>query len=217
MQRFFSQVNMMFATQSLLYSLGIGASKTLAASAAVNWMLKEGLGKAARMGVSTSFAQNLDSDIKVCPYQSANLQSMHREQTSVSWQTRGRCMQRVRFTCALFFGVCLGAEFMTPYVPHLFVLLAGISNIGKAVAIAAYTSTKPAILKSFACNEHISDVAARGQAQNMVVDQMAIATAVAMTWAIRHSPRWKMLLPLVPSTCPPPLTFLQQSPVFSIL
>lgn len=55
----------MFATQSLLYSLGIGASKTLAASAAVNWMLKEGLGKAARMGVSTSFAQNMDSDIKV--------------------------------------------------------------------------------------------------------------------------------------------------------
>jgi hypothetical protein len=65
MQRFFSQMNMMFATQSLLYSLGIGASKTLAASAAVNWMLKEGLGKAARMTVSTSFAQNLDSDIKV--------------------------------------------------------------------------------------------------------------------------------------------------------
>ena len=60
MQRFFSQVNMMFATQSLLYSLGIGASQTLAASAAVNWMLKDGLGKAARMGVSTSFAQNLD-------------------------------------------------------------------------------------------------------------------------------------------------------------
>jgi hypothetical protein len=54
----------MFATQSLLYALGIGASKTLAASAAVNWMLKEGLGKVARMGVSTSFAQNLDSDIK---------------------------------------------------------------------------------------------------------------------------------------------------------
>jgi Vitamin B6 photo-protection and homoeostasis len=65
MQRFFSQMNMMFATQSLLYALGIGASKTLAASAAVNWMLKEGLGKAARMAVSTSFAQNLDCDIKV--------------------------------------------------------------------------------------------------------------------------------------------------------
>jgi hypothetical protein len=64
-QRFFSQVNLMFATQSLLYALGIGASKTLAASAAVNWMIKDGLGKAARMGVSTSFAQNFDSEIKV--------------------------------------------------------------------------------------------------------------------------------------------------------
>lgn len=107
-------------------------------------------------------------------------------------------MQRVRYTCALVFGICLGAEYMTPYMPNLFVLLASISNIGKAVAIAAYTSTKPAILRSFARNEHISDVAARGQAQNMVVDQLAIATAVALTWAIRNNPRWKLLLPLVP-------------------
>lgn len=112
------------------------------------------------------------------------------------------CMQRVRYSAAIIFGICLGAEYMTPYMPHLFVLLAGISNIGKAVAIAAYTSTKPAILQSFARNEHLSDVAARGQAQNMVVDQMAIATAVAFTWAIRHSPRWKMMLPLVPSPSP---------------
>lgn len=198
---------MMFATQSLLYSLGIGASQTLAASAAVNWMLKDGLGKAARMGVSTSFAQNLDSDIKVlcsCCHTTCwpafvimlPVQGMQIEANALR-QSPGCCMQRVRYSCALIFGVCLGAEYMTPYLPHLFVLLAGISNIGKAVAIAAYTSTKPAILKSFACNEHISDVAARGQAQNMVVDQLAIAVAVAMTWAIRHSARWKMLLPLV--------------------
>jgi hypothetical protein len=106
-------------------------------------------------------------------------------------------MQRVRYSCAIFFAICLGAEFLTPYKPHLFVLLASISNMGKAVAIASYTSTKPAILRSFARNENISDLAARGQAQNMVVDQLAIATAVAMTWAIRRNQRWKMLLPLV--------------------
>lgn len=56
---------MMFATQSLLYALGIGATKSVAASAAVNWMLKEGLGKLARMGVATSYASNFDSDLKV--------------------------------------------------------------------------------------------------------------------------------------------------------
>jgi hypothetical protein len=107
-------------------------------------------------------------------------------------------MQRVRFSCALIFGICLGAEFLTPYMPHLFVLLASISNVGKAVSIAAYTSTQPAILRSFARNEHISDVAARGQAQSMVIDQLAIAAAVALTWVTRNNRRWKMLLPLVP-------------------
>lgn len=58
---------MMFATQSLLYALGIGATRSVAASAAVNWMLKEGLGKLARMGVATSYASNFDSDLKVRP------------------------------------------------------------------------------------------------------------------------------------------------------
>ena len=64
-QRFCSQVNMMFATQSLLYALGIGASKSLPAGAAINWMVKEGLGKLARMTIATSFAQNFDSQVKV--------------------------------------------------------------------------------------------------------------------------------------------------------
>lgn len=64
-QRFASQVNMMFATQSLLYALGIGATRALPAGAAINWMLKEGLGKLARMTVATSFAHNFDSQVKV--------------------------------------------------------------------------------------------------------------------------------------------------------
>lgn len=64
-QRFSSQINMMFATQSLLYALGVGASKMLPASAAINWMMKEGLGKLARMSIATSFAQNFDSQVKV--------------------------------------------------------------------------------------------------------------------------------------------------------
>lgn len=65
LQRFCSQVNMMFATQSLLYALGVGASKSLPAGAAINWMVKEGLGKLARMTIATSFAQNFDSQVKV--------------------------------------------------------------------------------------------------------------------------------------------------------
>ena len=55
----------MFSTQCLLYALNLGAKRTLAASATINWMIKDGMGRLARMTVATSFAQNFDSEIKV--------------------------------------------------------------------------------------------------------------------------------------------------------
>ena len=106
-------------------------------------------------------------------------------------------VQRVRFSCALIFSVCLGADYLTVYMPHLFVLLAGIANIGKAVSITAYASTQPAIMRSFARDDNIADVTARCQAQNMVVDQAAILLASALTWSVRKSHKWQLLLPLV--------------------
>ena len=47
-------------------ALGMGARKTIAASAAINWLLKDGVGRIARMVVSTNFGQSFDADLKVC-------------------------------------------------------------------------------------------------------------------------------------------------------
>ena len=106
-------------------------------------------------------------------------------------------MQRVRFACALVFSICLGCDYLTVYLPHLFILLAGIANIGKAVSITAYASTAPAIMRSFARDDNIADVTARCQAQNMVVDQASILLASALTWSVRNNAKWQLLLPLV--------------------
>jgi hypothetical protein len=65
MQRFFSAVLQNFATQSLLMAVGVGARKALAASAAINWMLKDGTNRLVRMGVATQFGDSFDSDLKV--------------------------------------------------------------------------------------------------------------------------------------------------------
>jgi hypothetical protein len=54
-----------FATQSLLMAVGVGAQKALAASAAINWMLKDGMNRLVRMGVATQFGNAFDSDLKV--------------------------------------------------------------------------------------------------------------------------------------------------------
>jgi glutamate N-acetyltransferase/amino-acid N-acetyltransferase len=65
LQRFFSSTMQNLSTQSLLLALGMGAQKTIAASAAINWLLKDGVGRIARMTVATNFGQSFDSDLKV--------------------------------------------------------------------------------------------------------------------------------------------------------
>jgi hypothetical protein len=65
LQRFFSATLQNFATQSLLMAVGVGARKALAASAAINWMLKDGMNRLVRMGVATQFGESFDSDLKV--------------------------------------------------------------------------------------------------------------------------------------------------------
>ena len=54
-----------FGTQSLLLAVGVGAKKTLPAAAAINWVMKDGLGRLGRLSVATRFGESFDSDLKV--------------------------------------------------------------------------------------------------------------------------------------------------------
>ena len=64
-QRFLTSTMQNLSTQSMLMALGLGAKRTVAASAAINWLLKDGVGRIARMTVATQFCQSFDSDLKV--------------------------------------------------------------------------------------------------------------------------------------------------------
>ena len=63
--RLFSSMLGIFATQSLLSAVGIGAQRALPAAAAINWVLKDGLGRLGRLGVAAAFGQSFDADVKV--------------------------------------------------------------------------------------------------------------------------------------------------------
>jgi len=80
-QRFFSATLQNFATQSLLMAVGVGARKALAASAAINWMLKDGMNRLVRMGVATQFGDSFDSDLKVWWWT-----CLHSVLTALTWQ-----------------------------------------------------------------------------------------------------------------------------------
>lgn len=63
--RLFSSMSSIFATQSLLLAVGVGAKRSLPAAATINWVLKDGLGRLGRLTVATRFGESFDSDLKV--------------------------------------------------------------------------------------------------------------------------------------------------------
>ena len=45
--------------------MGVGGKNKLPQAAAINWVLKDGLGRLGRLTVATSFGESFDSDLKV--------------------------------------------------------------------------------------------------------------------------------------------------------
>ena len=56
-QRIASSCITVFSTQQMLQAVGLGATRRLPAAAAVNWVLKDGLGRLGKLSVATNFGQ----------------------------------------------------------------------------------------------------------------------------------------------------------------
>ncbi len=167
--RIFSSMASVFGTQSLLLAVGVGAKRTLPAAAAINWVLKDGLGRLGRLSVATRFGESFDSDLK-----------------------------RFRFSSSLLYATSLSLDFLTPLFPQYFLPMASIANVGKSVGLTTYISTQPAFHRSFAVSENLADISAKSQAQQMAVDTLGLAVAVTLSaLCARHSESARRLLPLL--------------------
>jgi len=167
--RIFSSMASVFGTQSLLLAVGVGAKRTLPAAAAINWVLKDGLGRVGRLSVATKFGESFDSDLK-----------------------------RFRFSSSLLYATSLSLDFLTPLFPQYFLPMASLANVGKSVGLTTYISTQPAFHRSFAMSENLADISAKSQAQQMAVDTLGLAVAVTLSaLCARHSEYARRVLPLV--------------------
>ncbi|KAK2080532.1 hypothetical protein QBZ16_000385 [Prototheca wickerhamii] len=164
-------MNTVFATQSMLQAIGVGARRSLPAAATINWVLKDGLGRLGRLSISTKFGGSFDADLK-----------------------------RFRFVTSIMYCVALAMEYSTPLAPRLFLPLASLANIGKNVGLATYVATQPAFHRSFARGNNLADISAKSQArrlgQQMVFDNVGLALAVLLTHLVRGSERAQRVLPL---------------------
>jgi hypothetical protein len=154
-QRFVSSILYVLGTQSLLLGLGIKSHNLLGLGAALNWILKDALGKVARILWAGKMGRRFDCDAK-------------------RWRYRG----------TLLFAAGNGLEIVTYVYPAAFLLFATAGNCLKQVAMLTSSSTRNTLYNSFRAkgkSSNIGDITAKGEAQVAVVDLFGTAVGVLIS------------------------------------
>ncbi|CAN4081601.1 unnamed protein product [Withania somnifera] len=156
------------ATQAMLRAIGIGNSRSLPLAAALNWVLKDGLGRLCRCIYTASLASSFDTNLK-----------------------------KVRFCTSVLFSLSIGVELLTPVFPQYFLMLASIANIAKQISLACYLSTSTAVHRSFAIADNLGEVSAKGQIQTVCFDNLGLTLAATLNILSANNPRLQAGLPFV--------------------
>ncbi|XP_060191695.1 protein root UVB sensitive 4 isoform X2 [Lycium barbarum] len=156
------------ATQAMLRAIGIGNSRSLPSAAALNWVLKDGLGRLSRCIYTASLASSFDTNLK-----------------------------RVRFWTSVLFSLSIGVELLTPVFPQYFLMLASIANIAKQISLACYLATSTAVHRSFAIADNLGEVSAKEQIQTVCFDNLGLMLAAALNILFANNPSLQAGLPFV--------------------
>lgn len=161
-QRYINANVHVFGTQSLLMGLGITnkSKSALGLSAALNWVLKDALGKIVRMIWASRMGRKFDPDAK-----------------------------RWRYRSSLLYALGNGLEVCTYVFPSLFLILATMANSLKQMSMLTSTSTRNALYNSFrdGTRENLGDITAKGEAQIAIVDLFGILSGVLLSRTVGTS------------------------------
>nr|GMD92273.1 protein root UVB sensitive 4 [Ipomoea batatas] len=158
--RVFSSALQVLATQAMFRAIGVGYSRSLPSAAALNWVLKDGLGRLCRCIYTATLASAFDTNLK-----------------------------RVRFSTSVLFSLSIGIELLTPVCPQYFLVLASIANIAKQICLACYLATGTAVHKSFAMSDNLGEVSAKAQIQLVCFDNLGLMLAAVLNFLCRNNPR----------------------------
>lgn len=173
LQRFINANVHVLGTTSLLMGLGL-KNHNIGLSAALNWVLKDALGKMVRMAWAAKMGRKFDSDAK-----------------------------RWRFRSSLVFALGNALEIVTYVYPSLFLIWATTANCCKQISMLTSSSTRSAIYNSFRSGEreNIGDVTAKGEAQIAIVDLLGIASGVTLSKLVGPRVRNILLVYIILQAC----------------
>ncbi|GJX35159.1 protein root UVB sensitive 1, chloroplastic, partial [Tanacetum coccineum] len=151
-----AQVSSVLATQSLLYAVGLGKG-AIPTAAAVNWVLKDGIGYLSKIFLS-KFGRHFDVNPK-------------------GWRLFADFLENAAF----------GMEIVTPAFPHLFVPIGAAAGAGRSAAALIQAATRSCFYAGFAAQRNFAEVIAKGEAQGMVSKSIGIMLGIALANCIQAS------------------------------
>ncbi|CAO2828264.1 unnamed protein product [Amaranthus hypochondriacus] len=168
LHRVFSSSLQVLATQAMFRAIGVGHAQSLSSAAAMNWVLKDGLGRLSRCIYTACVGSAFDTNLK-----------------------------RVRFATSVMFSLSIGIELMTPAFPHCFLILASVANIAKQISLACYLATGTAVHRSFALADNMGEVSAKAQIQTVCFDNLGLVLAASLNVMFKNNERLQAGLPFV--------------------
>ncbi|PXF48624.1 Protein root UVB sensitive 3 [Gracilariopsis chorda] len=145
----FRQSYYVLGTTSLLSSLGLSTSKSLAVGVTVKWVLKDGIGMGTKFLLSTSLARLVDADPK-----------------------RFRMLGDTMMACSAL------VEILSILNPRYFLVFGTIAGLLREAGGAMSGPAYRVFLDSFAGNNNIGDVSSRGEAQVVIGNLLGLGLGV---------------------------------------
>ncbi|TMW64453.1 hypothetical protein Poli38472_013075 [Pythium oligandrum] len=121
--------------QSLLYAIGLGAG-SIPTAAAINWVLKDGLGQFGGVMFASIVNNRYDADPK-------------------RWRTAS----------AVSLDAAVLLEILTPLCPAYFLPMASLANVAKNISWLSASATRAGFHNSFALRENLADITAKAGSQ----------------------------------------------------
>ncbi|GLI59514.1 hypothetical protein VaNZ11_001407 [Volvox africanus] len=149
--------NTVLASTFMLYAVGLGAG-SIPTAGALNWVLKDGMGQLGTLLFGKTIAHNFDVHSK-------------------TWF----------FLSAVMLQAAAALELLTVLVPEHFLLMGSLANTLKGLAWMAAGSTRSVFHLSFARDNNIADVTAKGTSQYIFASLVGTAGGAVMCAAVGQS------------------------------
>ncbi|KAI8361034.1 vitamin B6 photo-protection and homoeostasis-domain-containing protein [Mortierella sp. GBAus27b] len=161
-------VSAVISTQSLLFAMGLGAG-SIPMAAALNWIIKDGLGQLGGVVYASFVSDKFDSEPK-----------------------------RFRFQATVAMQGANILELLAPLWPGSFLLIASISNIGKNMAWLASSATRAQMNKTFTLRDNLGDVTGKSGSQTTAAGLVGTGLGVIIAAMMNYITKDPTVLPLIP-------------------